>query len=753
MTKKSEIKVSAGLVEQTALGDSQLLAIMFVDACGSSRIMRNNEGAALQSIGREMDAMKRLITDYKGNLCSFRGDGLLVSFKSAGDAVGCGLAIQKRKPPELFPLKFRVGIHIGDTFKIDGQPMGDSVNVAARVESQADPGGILVSRPVYEALRGSLKLKFVSVGKPYLKNIGDDLELFQVLEQSAQDKRQQFDLQLIGSFAITDPNGVEIAISSESKAILTTLALSYEGLCGYQWLKNTIWYWYSEPDREVNLETALENLRVAFGQAFDDVLNIGPSEIMMVQEAVSCDVVQVKKYGWNKTEPMPELLKGYNFRSAAFKVWLLHQQSLLRSAICLRDSEYLLTDSIDTSSHTDAGTHKLIAIGLLPARTDGDNAKAGFAADLLADWLVRSLSETEAVEILDYRDGSNKVSSGNDSSRFAGPDVLIECRSGSAGDMAQIAVNILRAEDRKLIWSQSMIAEQKEFIGPSGTNIDMFISYATDALLSMLASGKHMRNPSAHHAAKSAIGAVHRLLTMTGPGLDRVEADIMTAYEIDPKPIYLAWLAYMSTFHVGERYGSRDAEFEEQTRALARRALEADPHNALVLGLVAHVHSYVFHEFSFADDLISRALETNPFRSMTWDTAALLYSYTGRPNEAMQAALNARRLGQHSPYRHLFDGACCVAALVNGRFKDAVKYGESVMAVQPEFKSVLRYLAASYGHLGNTEHARLVMQKLIQLEPDLSIECLRDGSYPVPSKASAQLIETGLSRIGLPLHP
>jgi tetratricopeptide (TPR) repeat protein len=262
-----------------------------------------------------------------------------------------------------------------------------------------------------------------------------------------------------------------------------------------------------------------------------------------------------------------------------------------------------------------------------------------------------------------------------------------------------------------------------------------------------------MRDPAAHHAAKSAIGAVHRLLTMTELGLDRVEADIMTAYEIDPKPIYLAWLAYMLTFHVGERYGGRDAAFEEQTRALARRALEADPHNALVLGLVAHVHSYVFHEFSFADDLISRALETNPFRSITWDTAALLYSYTGRPKEAMQAALNARRLGLHSPYRHLYDGACCVASLVNGRFEDAVRYGESVMAVQPEFKSVLRYLAASYGHLGNTEHARLVMQKLIQLEPDISIECLRDGGYPVPSKASAQLIETGLSRIGLPRHP
>jgi tetratricopeptide (TPR) repeat protein len=303
-----------------------------------------------------------------------------------------------------------------------------------------------------------------------------------------------------------------------------------------------------------------------------------------------------------------------------------------------------------------------------------------------------------------------------------------------------------------MIWSQSVIAEQNEFLDPTGTSVDRFVSYATDALLSLLAAGKHMRDPSAHQAAKSAIGAVHRLLTMTGPGLDRVEADIMTAYELDPKPVYLAWLAYMSTFHVGERYGRRDAEFEEQTRALARRALESGQHNALVLGLVAHVHSYVFHEFSFANDLISSAIEANPFRSMTWDTAALLYSYTDRPDKAMEAALNARRLGKHSPYRHLFDGACCVAALVNGRVEEAIRYGESVMAVQPGFKAVLRYLAASYGHQGDSEHARQVLRKLIELEPDLSLEMLRDGMYPVPSKASAKIIETGLKRIGLPEH-
>jgi len=752
MTKGSEDDFSSGLIVNPVLGGSQLLAIMFVDASGSCRITRDNENAALHSIGRDMNDIRRLLKEFSGNLCSFRGDGLLVTFGSASSAVRCGIAIQNRLLSEAHPLKFRIGIHVGDTISVDGQPMGDSVNVAARIESMAEPGGILVSRPVYEALRGPTNFRFVSIGTPYLKNIGDDLELFQVVEQREQERPQVSTLQLLGSFSMTTADGSELSVSTEGKALITVLALSTDGRCSREWLQNTIWDSTAEKDRVICLKNAIESLRVSLGPTFDSLLRIAPFEVALIKSAVSCDVAIIRKHGSVDKMPVSDLLENFEIDSKTFNSWLRHQRSLLRSAICLHVPGRLVSSSNATSPYTASPERKSFAIGLLPARTDGGNARANFTADLLTDWLARSIAETEAVEIHDYREADQSKQGDGSTHQFNGPDVMIECRSGSVGDLSQIAINVLRPEDRKLIWSQSVIAEQTEFVGPSGTNVDRFVSYATDAILSMLASGKHMRDPSAHQAAKSAIGAVHRLLTMTGPGLDRVEADIMSAYEIDPKPVYLAWLAYMSTFHVGERYGVRDATFEEQTRALARKALEADPHNALVLGLVAHVHSYVFHEFAFADDLISRALETNPFRSMTWDSAALLYSYTNRPAEAMKAALNARRLGMHSPYRHLFDGACCVASLVNGRFEEAVKYGESVMSVQSEFKAVLRYLAASYGHLGDTEHARSVLRKLIVLEPDISIERLRDDGYPVPSRASAKLIETGLSRIGLPKH-
>ena len=105
------------------------------DFCAEGGYIHNN-------IGCDMSAIRQLLSEFNGALCSFRGDGLLATFRSARDAVRCALAIQNRVPAPkgLLPIKFRVGVHIGDTFSVEGQVLGDSVNVAARIESLAEPG-------------------------------------------------------------------------------------------------------------------------------------------------------------------------------------------------------------------------------------------------------------------------------------------------------------------------------------------------------------------------------------------------------------------------------------------------------------------------------------------------------------------------------------------------------------------------------------------------------------------------------------
>ncbi len=164
------------------LGQSRLCAILCVDACGSSRDMRRNEAATIRQIAGDIEIFRRIVAECRGSVSNLRGDGMLATFDSASDAIDCAFAIQRRTPTENGspPMKYRIGVHIGDTYYIHDQVVGDSVNVAARIESHANPGDVLVSRPVFETLRGRTGMHFISVGTPPLKNIGNDLELFRV---------------------------------------------------------------------------------------------------------------------------------------------------------------------------------------------------------------------------------------------------------------------------------------------------------------------------------------------------------------------------------------------------------------------------------------------------------------------------------------------------------------------------------------------------------------------------------------------
>lgn len=159
-----------------------LTAILFADAVGYSRHMRESEQLAVRSIVHHISAIKDLIAEAGGTYHGGAGDSVLATFNSVQDAVRCARTIQTREPApdELLDIQFRIGLHLGDMIEVDGDLHGDSVNIAARLEPIAPPGGICVSRSVYDALRGEAEITFISLGRPNLKNMGEDLEVFSV---------------------------------------------------------------------------------------------------------------------------------------------------------------------------------------------------------------------------------------------------------------------------------------------------------------------------------------------------------------------------------------------------------------------------------------------------------------------------------------------------------------------------------------------------------------------------------------------
>lgn len=160
-----------------------LTAILYADAVGYSALIRRDEMLGIKSIRHHLREIADLIRRHGGERRGGAGDSVLATFPSARAAMSCAVDIQERKhnQADLQDIRFRIGIHTGDTVEADGQLHGDSVNIAARLEPLAQPGGICVSDTVSSELRGLTDFQFVSLGHPELKNMGRDLEVFRVV--------------------------------------------------------------------------------------------------------------------------------------------------------------------------------------------------------------------------------------------------------------------------------------------------------------------------------------------------------------------------------------------------------------------------------------------------------------------------------------------------------------------------------------------------------------------------------------------
>src|SRR3981081_2848239 len=162
--------------------ERRLAAILAADVAGYSRLMGAAEGgtlAALQTLRKSLFDPK--IFEYRGRIVKTTGDGMLVEFASAVDAVRCAVDVQggmangNIEVPEAKRIEFRIGIHVGDIRIDDGDIFGDGVNSAARLEGIADPGGICISDDAHRQIRGKTEISYEDMGHQSLKNISETM--------------------------------------------------------------------------------------------------------------------------------------------------------------------------------------------------------------------------------------------------------------------------------------------------------------------------------------------------------------------------------------------------------------------------------------------------------------------------------------------------------------------------------------------------------------------------------------------------
>ncbi|MCZ6859272.1 MAG: adenylate/guanylate cyclase domain-containing protein [Alphaproteobacteria bacterium] len=173
--------------------ERRLAAILVADVVGYSRLMGEDETGTLERLNAlRRDLVQPKITERKGRIVKLMGDGLLAEFPSVVEAVHCAVDVQREmigREPEIAEeqrIRLRIGVNLGDIIVKSSDIFGDGVNVAARLEALADPGGICVSGTVFDHVKDKVRLDFLDLGEQRVKNIDQPVRVYQIaLDRSA----------------------------------------------------------------------------------------------------------------------------------------------------------------------------------------------------------------------------------------------------------------------------------------------------------------------------------------------------------------------------------------------------------------------------------------------------------------------------------------------------------------------------------------------------------------------------------------
>lgn len=169
----------------------RLTTVLCADVSAYTRMMEQDETGTLSRLRANREGMAALITRHDGRVINTWGDALIAEFDSVVEAVNCAveiqqeLAVRNRDLPGAEQMWFRIGINLGDVM-VEGQDIyGEGVNIAARLQQIAEPGGIMISRPVYDQVRSKLSLGFDFLGEQSVKNVSEPVPSYRILIDGA----------------------------------------------------------------------------------------------------------------------------------------------------------------------------------------------------------------------------------------------------------------------------------------------------------------------------------------------------------------------------------------------------------------------------------------------------------------------------------------------------------------------------------------------------------------------------------------
>ena len=548
---------------------------------------------------------------------------------------------------------------------------------------------------------------------------------------------------------------------------MAMLSVAPRGSRSRVWLRHKLWSDSGEDQASASLRQALLEIRRTLGPVADYVIQADKNTVSLNLDAVEIDALALidpsRQKGDEPFDVMPSesFLEGLDVPDPEFDDWLSVERGIWQRRLDDVGFEHQLDpkSEMQTAAVPMAGqrvpqsqTGAVRAdwqVTLLPPQVYGSDTEllSQVQTDLQL-MLLKSLTELGDLKIIDVgllRPSADRYPWMMDTPTHAG--LALQLRLFSDGSVTRAALMFQNPTDGSIIWASETNAPTSVARKRSGGFAHELISGASDEVVQyfLQLDGSAASSEDARLSA-----AVSTMFRLSREDLDKSERILLWRTKLGDSAQAHAWLAFLATFRVGQRFEFEDAAMIEQAQTHARRALELDRNNALVLTLVAHVHSYLFGEYDFAAGLFEQALRTNPAETLAWDLYAMLHAYAGQPKKALSMARWACHLGARSAYRYYFETTRAITANFAGEHRTAIEAGIAALAVRPDFNSLLRVLVSSHAHLGEIDKARTYLQRLLAVEPNFSIQSLREAGYPGLETEGGRHFLKGLLIAGVP---
>jgi TolB-like protein/class 3 adenylate cyclase/Tfp pilus assembly protein PilF len=695
--------------------DRKLTTIVAMDVVGYSRLMELDEQGTLERLKDiRANIVDPAIARHAGRTVKLMGDGALLEFSSVVGALQCAVDIQRElgaRSGAAGPknsLHLRIGLHLGDIIVEDGDIYGDGVNVAARLESIAEPGGIVLSKQVHDHIGANVAARFVSLGEQSVKNISRPIHAYRVEmsgEASPPHVLRFRDFELDTALFELRQAGERIPLEPQVFDLLVFLARNSHRTVTKEEIFAAIW------GNRIVSDAALS------------------SQIKAARRAVGDD---------GASQHTISTVHGRGFRFIA---------SLENSLPAPPGDAAGKGDE-----HARLAAARKPSVAVLPFLNLNQDSSEDVFADGIAEDITTALAKNRWLTVI-ARNPAFAFRGSKESIRAIGQelnaDYLVTGSVRKAGTRFRITVQVADAETEQSVWCERFDRDKVDIFDLQD-EISELVAGRIEAELGLSEQKKAERRPRKNLGAwdlyQLATAAFYKF---TSESNFKCQELLRQAIALDPGLASAhSRLAYAIVLSMVYFDAPPDAAKMDEALAAAERAIQLDDQDAnayFTLGRVRLARC----EYDHAIDALEYALDLNPCLAVAYCGLGDSLAYEGRLDQAIEQFEKAVQLSPHDPFRWGFFSYRSLAHLFRGEFQDAAAWARRAVQIPNAQYWARAHLVAALGHLGDEKAAQSAVKDLIATKPGFTLEFAKEHLFYIKRTDQMQTYLDGLRKAGV----